>query len=346
MVEISNLDFGFMLSASCIMNTTFYDRLLVATIGPLAFFMLLVLTYIIAMKRNKHNDEAKGEVYQKHISILLLVTFLIYSSVSTIVFETFSCDSTLDTGEVYLRADYRLTCSSMTYHIYQAYSVLMIVVYPVGIPLCLAAWLFSHKYMLSRGHVVSFTEHSDDVRRRVHTVPPCVSGSGVFEPAAVNSLTSHTPALRTGREFPSEMKTLAPFADLWQPYKPSCYFWEIVEFSRRALLTGVGVFIFPNSAAQIAVVLLVAGAFAVVFEVLDPYREHAATWLYRTGYVIVILTMYLALLLRVNLSDEDATGVEVFGILLIIVHCVMILAVFLEGTYVACDAWKSMRGAE
>ncbi|CAM9283120.1 unnamed protein product [Laminaria digitata] len=38
-------------------------------------------------------------------------------------------------------------------------------------------------------------------------------------------------------------------ASLWAPYRPTRFYYEIVEYGRRIMLTGVVVFIYPNDTA-------------------------------------------------------------------------------------------------
>lgn len=59
------------------------------------------------------------------------------------------------------------------------------------------------------------------------------------------------------REYPLVTTT----ADLWKPYKPSVFYYEVVECGRRISLAGVVVFIKPNTSAQIAVTLVMAFVF-------------------------------------------------------------------------------------
>ena len=57
-------------------------------------------------------------------------------------------------------------------------------------------------------------------------------------------------------------------ADLWKSYKPERYYYEIVECARRMTLTGVVVHIYPFTAAQVAITLLLSFSFPVVSESL------------------------------------------------------------------------------
>lgn len=106
-----NLDVSMVLSAGCIVNTNFHDRLLVSTLGPIIALGLLGVTYFVALRRNSHSHDALQSVLRKHFSVTLLITFLVYSSVSSTVFRMFACE-TLDDGIIYLRADYSIECDS------------------------------------------------------------------------------------------------------------------------------------------------------------------------------------------------------------------------------------------
>ncbi|CAM9838142.1 unnamed protein product, partial [Sphacelaria rigidula] len=126
--------------------------------------------------------------------MVILLTFLVYSSVSSILFQMFSCDE-LDDGRVYLRADYRIECDSRKHNSLQIYAGFMIVLYTAGIPGFYATLLFRHRGVLL-----------DEV----------------------------------GREANMRVK---PITNLWAPYKPQCFYYEVIECGRRILLAGVVVFI-------------------------------------------------------------------------------------------------------
>ncbi|CAN0460998.1 unnamed protein product, partial [Scytosiphon promiscuus] len=81
----------------------------------------------------------------------LLMTFLIYSSVSSTVFRMFACE-TVDGGKEYLRADYTIECTTDKHKALQVYAWFMIMVYPVGIPVLYAIILFKHREVLQDKH--------------------------------------------------------------------------------------------------------------------------------------------------------------------------------------------------
>jgi hypothetical protein len=141
-------------------RVNFYHKLLVSTLAPLTVVLLLVCTYAVACRRERlqavelparsahtvssHRTAQLQRVREKHLQAFLLLTFLVYSAVSSTVFQTFACDSTAGLGGSYLRADYSLACGTAQHTLYRMYAGVMVLLYPLGIPLVYARLLWSH----------------------------------------------------------------------------------------------------------------------------------------------------------------------------------------------------------
>eukprot|EP00752_Nemacystus_decipiens_P017698 g15868.t1 len=279
-LNVVNFDLSRILSAGCIVDFDFHDRLLMSTIGPIIAMLFLGCTYAAAVRTHKRATETLQNVRHKHVSLVLLLTFFVYSSVSSVLFSTFSCE-VLDDGKDYLRSDYRIECDSPKHKGFKVYAGFMIVVYTVGIPAFYAGLLFKDREVLR-------------------------------QPDRGNA------------------SRVSSTSDLWKPYKPSVFYYEVIECVRRILLAGVVVFIYPNSAAQVAVTLMIAFAFVLVSEALAPYASRWDHWISRTGHVVVVASMYVALLLKVDVSDERSSSQKVFEVVLVAVHVVMVLVVVVE----------------
>ena len=166
-IEVINLDLGRMLSAGCIWpGIDFYDRLIFTTLGPLGALVYLGATYAFAVGKTRRQPMqssptqesraiARERVDRKHMSTLLLMTFLVYSPVSSSIFRMFACER-LDDGNVYLRADYQILCTDNKHRALQTYAGLMVVVYPVGIPLVYAIMLYRLRGILRTGGPARF----------------------------------------------------------------------------------------------------------------------------------------------------------------------------------------------
>eukprot|EP00752_Nemacystus_decipiens_P018764 g16824.t1 len=282
-IDVINFDLGSALAAGCLWSgVDFHGRLLVSTLGPLIVVAFLGMTYLIAVRRNggaAGDAEAVEQIRQKHQAALLLVTFFVYSSVSSTVFQTFACE-TLDDGTEYLREDYRIHCTDARHKAFEVYAGIMVAVYPVGIPLLYAVLLFQRRDVLADAGADK-------------TVAQSIAG-------------------------------------LWEPYRPEWFYYEVVECGRRIMLTGVVVFIFPNDAAQIAITMLISFFFFAVFEMLSPYTSESDMWLSRGGHVLVFLSMFDLLMLKVDVSGERNQSQAAFAGVFVAGHVLMFVAIVVE----------------
>ncbi|CAN0366270.1 unnamed protein product [Ascophyllum nodosum] len=115
--------------------------------------------------------------------------------------------------------------------------------------------------------------------------------------------------------------------DLWKPYKPQRFYYEVIECGRRVMLTGVIVFIYPNTAAQIAVTLAISVVFIIISEVLAPHESHWDAWITRMGHIVILL--------KVDVSGENTTSQKTFENVLIAAHGCLILVVLVEAVLTA-----------
>ena len=125
--------------------------------------------------------------------------------------------------------------------------------------------------------------------------------------------------------------------DLWKPYTPAQYYYAVVECARWATPTGVVVFIYPNTAAQVAVTLLLVFVFVMVSAALAPYASKQDSWLSRVAHIVVFLSMFQALALKIDVSDESSVSQEVFAGVLSAANVCMVVAVIAEATMVVCS---------
>lgn len=158
-IDLFNFDLRWIISVSCIADVDFHGRLLMSTIAPLIVLGLLGVTYCLALYKNRGSEHALQNVRHKHVSTVLLVTFLVYSSVSSAVFQTFACQD-IDAGngsrspeefasDYRLRADYRIECRSPRHKEFMIYAGFMVLVYPVGIAALYAGLLYRKRKALT-----------------------------------------------------------------------------------------------------------------------------------------------------------------------------------------------------
>ena len=305
-LSVVNLHLADIMSLACVLETNFYTQLILATVVPMVVLSALAITYFVAVRRNKHSIRAMRLAKKEHLSVALFIIFIVYSSVSYTIFQTFICDR-LDSEVTYLRADYSIMCSTGTHEAYTTYAGIMVFVYPVGIPITFAWLLFTNRH---------------EIKNVVAT-----NRAGVqIEPA--------------------RLEALEAFKDLWAPYRQNRYYYEVIECARRITLTGLAVFIYPGSTAQVAIEALFAVLFTIMTEMLRPFADSLDAWLYRFGTWIIFLSMYLALLLKMDATDKESQSPNVFAGLLIAAHVGMICMVIVHAFLSVWKGFVDVRAVE
>ena len=131
------------------------------------------------------------------------------------------------------------------------------------------------------------------------------------------------------------MLHLKPSNGLWAPYKPSRYYYEVVECGRRLSLTAIAAFVRPNSAAQISMGFFFAVVFVFISEVLSPFKMSADTMLYRWGNGVIVASMYVAFLMKVDVGQETQHSLLTYSGVLILANVFMVVAVLLQMVFLA-----------
>jgi predicted outer membrane repeat protein len=136
-------------NVNCVVKANYYDELVVSTISPFVFFIIVAciiqLLVIRARRLNERNPSyTSDKATRDTITAAFLISYFVLIGVSTQVFRVFQCE-TFDNGESYLVADYSINCDAPNRSFYLAYGAMMILVYPIGIPLVYAIVLFSYR---------------------------------------------------------------------------------------------------------------------------------------------------------------------------------------------------------
>jgi hypothetical protein len=184
--DVFNLNLGWLLSLGCLTKIDFYQTLLITTLIPLAITAALSIThahvrYRLRVKAAESHISQRAvaqartarleKALSKHIVVFLAMTFFIYSTVSTTVFQTFACDTIDDSAAIktsYLRADYSIQCGTSEHTLYRIYAGFMVIIYPLSIP-ALYAWLLwrnRHKLSSNNGTSSRVIDRHDDNEMR------------------------------------------------------------------------------------------------------------------------------------------------------------------------------------
>ncbi|CAN0503938.1 unnamed protein product, partial [Laminaria digitata] len=113
-------------------------------------------------------------------------------------------------------------------------------------------------------------------------------------------------------------------------YRPGAYYFEVLECFRRLLLTGCLVFILPNSAGQAAVACVLSVLTVGIFALVHPYSDTNDHRSYTLGALAIFLTMFMGLVVRVDLADEETQSQQVLSALLIILTAGLLILALVE----------------
>ena len=138
-----------------------------------------------------------------------------------------------------------------------------------------------------------------------------------------------------------KMLHLKPSNRVWAAYKPSRYYYEVVECGRRVSFTVIAAFIRANSAAQVSIAFLFAVVFVFISEGLSPFQKSADRMLYRWGNGVIVASMYVAFLTEVDVGEEEKQyALLTYSGVLILANVFMVVAVVVQMIFFA----KQMRG--
>lgn len=143
--------FGFFttIDLGCYFSYSFYTSLRVSTIIPPGIMLLidafLRLKTFMAVRANSVSPSYSYKVRNiDRKRFFLYISFFVFSTISTQVFQTFVCEEYED-GKSYLVVDSQLECYTTEHKQNMAYAGFMIFLYPVGIPLYYAFHLYRKK---------------------------------------------------------------------------------------------------------------------------------------------------------------------------------------------------------
>ncbi len=133
-----NFDFIQVSSVGCVVDTQYYNKLILVAIGPVFILLLIVILYFIPqisryrLKRQFDHIIARKMIRKKTWKLVLFSLFFLYPFVSSTILSLFNCQEII--GFYYLRADFRLHCYDSKWNTYAAIAPIFILIYPVGIP--------------------------------------------------------------------------------------------------------------------------------------------------------------------------------------------------------------------
>ena len=303
-------------------------------------------------------DSPEGDSLQRQVyAIAIFVLYVMLPPASQIAFRTFACER-LDeevggaaTTVRRLREDYSIDCDSTNHMAAQYYAMLMVAIWPVGVPLSFAVLLFYHRRNLkglpaeaaigpAEDHVgekdaaaaesmrgskerfqidalISRHEELASQRRIVEATygapdaPERCSGAA----DGAGALTGDEELLQNR----NDDRSLDSFRLLFDAYAPHAWYWEIIVTIRRLFMTGVLVLFEQGSVMQLSLGLFSCFGSALLQSGFCPYHDHQENGfalIVEINLLVMVFTAYIGMLDPAYLEGDEGHAIGVFLVIL------------------------------
>ena len=273
------------------------------------------------------------------MTLAFFLIFLIYPSTSAAILSFFQCFP-VDDGHSYLRRDFSIDCDTEAHSMMRHYAVLMVAIYPLGIPVMYWALFRAHGDALKllrssevlRAKMLQASEadhehHHREVERHHQSAARVVRGEGAdlvtamaqvqtdrarshgagskrFKSPQQLALEQRLAAL--DKEMAGTMEALPDYVRrLISGYELRCFYFEIFESFRKLALVGVPVFFEPaGGVGQLTYALLVCFITFGMYTALSPYVDDGEDRLAQLCQVQIFFTLLASLVVR---TDRERT---------------------------------------
>ncbi len=309
-LEIFNGNPSFVrLSPTCFGLSAFIWQLLALALIPVA-----IVSAAFGIAKCRFGSAARG------LPFVIMFTFLTFSFVSSMAFQAFGCECfEIDVGTheqtCYLRADYGVTCSDASgttpeYTSIKLLASVLILLYPVGVPALYATLLkLADPSQIERDNTLTgVDEPSFSVSSQHSTSSPCEPrAASQSEREEVDQGEAEKPGprpwLKGARVAIGEALNF-----LTADYQPDFYYWELVETSKKLLLTGFAVLVAQGTMLQLFAALLVTLCFLVAQLGAWPYKRRVHNIVATIANLLLLALFFFFIILeeqRFYLDEEE-----------------------------------------
>ena len=146
--RFANLSFIHVARVDCMMDVNFYTSLFTMTTAPIVAGLLIVFISFTYTKCARLNAQRRGEIVRDTFAVLLTLSYLVFASVSTKIFETFNCKTFSDDPIFYLVSDQSVSCETSAHKLWKIYAGCMMLFYPFGTPFIYSLLLWRDREVL------------------------------------------------------------------------------------------------------------------------------------------------------------------------------------------------------
>lgn len=290
-------------NVNCIVRANYYDGLVATTLSPFFIFVALAIGIQFMVLRAKRLNERNPSYtaqrsIQDTITVSFLISYFVLVNASTKVFQVFQCE-TFDNGQSFLVADYSIDCNAPDRSLYLSYGSLMILIYPLGIPLIYATILFRNRKLIN-----------PDWRKVIDSSEKSFVSNRIIQKEKIKVRGTYT-----------EIKNIK---NLYDSYTPKRWYFELFDCARRLCLGAVPVLIFRGSTLQIIIVLIISLFSVATFMHFSPYIHSHDNTLAVLAQWSITLVVISAMIIKVEAIEADGDHTDGLGVVLIFLNVAVI----------------------
>jgi len=169
----AEIGFGSIIQADCF--GSYRTVLLIGGIWPIILLLIVTLGYVFwelahdQLKKEAVHRTQRAAVrtgFKRSLPIMTVLTFILVPSTATTLFKTFLCDpveydSIVGITRRYHHEDLKLSCDSYDYTLTSRTAVVLIFIWPIGVPLLYALLLWASRDALRTGNATSLSRATD-----------------------------------------------------------------------------------------------------------------------------------------------------------------------------------------
>ena len=249
---------------------------------------------------------------------MFILVFLTYPFITMRIFHMFGCrplyvdgGEGLQKTESWHRYDYNIDCLGPVYLDFAFVAKVMVVVYPIGIPL-FCFWMF---YM-NRDRLKDTSSLG---------AGPQVGNEGTSPEEPESPFVWMEPPKTVALPWWHGDRTV--FFFMVRDYKPQYYYFEVVDLGRKLGLTGILMLFTPGSVMQIFVGITIAFGFAALNAVVRPFDDPRANAMRMTADTSLFFTLLCILIIhfQASLDECDLMQPDVIGWFLILANFALLI---------------------
>ena len=310
----------------------FWITLFSTVLVPCIIYVYYLVKKCILWKtcRMRHEFLEKSNICKKaclRATMIFLFSFYPVTSRRILQLLPFACssichDSGLKHCVSFLKADFSVQCLCINSQWWLLYAVYASVLIPIGFPLLLLVYLFVIFRAKKEKNLYVYINADD-----------CEGETLSTKDIQINNSMDRNTAAHFATKF------------LYENYKSSCWFWEIVEMYQKLLLTSILPIFASQSKVILAVAIVLSSFFTVLHAYTKPIKDSFENHLQLISLSVIPANLCIGFMLETMVNEGSETFEKTSeqlgtGVLLLVLNSLLIIALLARLVKIQIKKWN------